>query len=247
MSRPRRKAKPADQRPSLAPAGALRAPTLDGITAETADLADFLNADGFAAFSVPNGAERQLLLHLKGGGKGETLLAALGGASGFGGEAARHALAASTPFWWGEEGEASERLRLLPAAARANWPGLPMPGLGLPCATDRGQCGLFLFWGENIALAAPNLPAVHATCFALFENLAACILRPDGEDLPHLTPRELECLRLAARGMTSRVIGSHLNLSPYTTDQHLSKAVATLDAVNRIHAVAKALRLGLLD
>jgi DNA-binding CsgD family transcriptional regulator len=55
--------------------------------------------------------------------------------------------------------------------------------------------------------------------------------------LDWLTQRQLECLRLAARPMTSKEIGRELNISPRTVEGHLDKAVQILGANSRIEAV----------
>ena len=58
---------------------------------------------------------------------------------------------------------------------------------------------------------------------------------------------ELECLRLTAAGRTSEDIARILGLSVHTANQYLTSAGVKLDAVNRMHAVAKAMRAGLIE
>ncbi|MFN3748666.1 MAG: LuxR C-terminal-related transcriptional regulator [Sphingorhabdus sp.] len=55
-----------------------------------------------------------------------------------------------------------------------------------------------------------------------------------------LTDRQKDCLRLVARGFTSKEIGRLLDLSPSTVDNHVTAAVQQLGAPNR-GAVARAL------
>jgi DNA-binding CsgD family transcriptional regulator len=55
--------------------------------------------------------------------------------------------------------------------------------------------------------------------------------------LDRLTGRQLECLRLAARPMTSKEIARELAISPRTVEGHLDKAVQLLGAGSRIEAV----------
>lgn len=62
-----------------------------------------------------------------------------------------------------------------------------------------------------------------------------------------LTPRELEVLRWLMDGHSNGEIGRHLSLSERTVKFHLSNAFAKLQVANRPQAVAKALRLGLLQ
>ena len=63
---------------------------------------------------------------------------------------------------------------------------------------------------------------------------------------PQLSPRQLECLRLAAAGKTSSEIAAALGISSRTVDQYVGEACERLGVRNRIQAVAKALTLGLL-
>jgi non-specific serine/threonine protein kinase len=65
-----------------------------------------------------------------------------------------------------------------------------------------------------------------------------------GEDL---TPRELEILRLAARGLTAREVGQKLYLSPRTVEKHEENIRTKLDLPNRAALVAWAVRRGLVD
>jgi len=64
---------------------------------------------------------------------------------------------------------------------------------------------------------------------------------------PQLSPRQIECLRLAAAGHTSSEIAARLGLSFRTVDQYVSEACARLKVRNRTQAVAKAVKLGLLS
>lgn len=62
-----------------------------------------------------------------------------------------------------------------------------------------------------------------------------------------LTPREVECLRLASEGKTSEEIARMLTIAPTTVETHFKHAVAKLAARNRPHAVAEAIRVGLIN
>ncbi|MGO9482976.1 MAG: autoinducer binding domain-containing protein [Rhodomicrobium sp.] len=61
-----------------------------------------------------------------------------------------------------------------------------------------------------------------------------------------LTVRELECLKWAADGKTEWEISIILQISEHTAGKHLSNAIRKLGAVNRTHAVANAIRWGLI-
>jgi len=61
-----------------------------------------------------------------------------------------------------------------------------------------------------------------------------------------LSQRELECLRWAAAGKSSDEIGMILSISVHTVNGYLKVAVRKLDTVNRMQAIARAIRLGIL-
>lgn len=61
-----------------------------------------------------------------------------------------------------------------------------------------------------------------------------------------LTDRELGVLRLAARGMSNKEIGSHLDLSSRTVQVHLGHIFKKLRVASRTEAVIHGLRLGWL-
>ena len=59
-----------------------------------------------------------------------------------------------------------------------------------------------------------------------------------------LTPREIEVLRLASRGLTKREIGQALNISHRTVQGHLASIYVKLGVSGRTEAATEALRLG---
>lgn len=69
---------------------------------------------------------------------------------------------------------------------------------------------------------------------------------PDDAEL-QLSRRQVECLRLAAGGLTSLEIAATLGISSRTVDQYVSEACERLKVRNRVQAVVKALAMGLLS
>lgn len=61
-----------------------------------------------------------------------------------------------------------------------------------------------------------------------------------------LTSRERECLAWTMEGKTAWEVGAILSISEQTAVRHLNNATHKLGAVNKHHAVVKALRLGLI-
>jgi len=63
----------------------------------------------------------------------------------------------------------------------------------------------------------------------------------------HLSPVEKKVLQLAADGLLTKQIAAALGLSPLTVKNHMARIRLRLEATDKAHAVATALRLGLLD
>ena len=62
-----------------------------------------------------------------------------------------------------------------------------------------------------------------------------------------LSDREIGCLQMAGDGYISEEIAEKLGLSVHTVNAYLGTATTKLDSVNRIQAIAKAIRLGYIS
>ncbi|HVO01582.1 MAG TPA: LuxR C-terminal-related transcriptional regulator [Candidatus Cybelea sp.] len=82
-----------------------------------------------------------------------------------------------------------------------------------------------------------------------FHNAALECFDPASLPTRHvkLSPRETECLKLCAKGMTAKQIAFKLDRSPATVMLHLKSATRKLGARNRVQAVARAAHYRLLD
>lgn len=93
---------------------------------------------------------------------------------------------------------------------------------------------------------------VHGGRTALSPEIAAKVVRqatsgrPEGaaDQVEPLTEREIEVLRLAARGRTNRAIGHELGISHRTVQGHLANIYGKLGVNSRTEAVTEALRRG---
>jgi len=105
---------------------------------------------------------------------------------------------------------------------------------------------------ELIAIAAQ---AAAAGLVASTPALIAGALRVGAAPEPHrvvgatepLTPREREVLSKMTLGLGNREIAQALHISAHTAKFHVGQIIAKLDALSRAHAVAKALRSGLVE
>ena len=83
---------------------------------------------------------------------------------------------------------------------------------------------------------------------AIAQKLLARMTRPAHSPDPgaSLTEREIEVLRLAAKGYTNKAIGAQLDISDRTVQGHLAKVYDKLHAASRTEAVMRAVSLGLV-
>ena len=73
------------------------------------------------------------------------------------------------------------------------------------------------------------------------------IRRSTPQDRRDLTTRELEVLRMLARGFRTRDIATELVISPKTVSNHIQHTLAKLDVHTQAQAVAVAYELGVID
>ncbi len=67
------------------------------------------------------------------------------------------------------------------------------------------------------------------------------------DEVDPLTPRERQVLLQMSLGLKNREIADALHIPPHTAKFHVARVIAELDASSRAHAVAKALRSGLVE
>ena len=207
-----------------------------------------INATAFTLLLIgPPGEKRRLIPCFDSDYPGQSAVSRVVAAQ-IGEEAARRAAVSTVPCWWSQPTETASHQ----AFAALEWADGPiagpagMSGIAFPVYAERGQAGLVVFHGAEIALDDRTVCDTHARSFALFA--AVTRLKPlDGSNAPAISKRELECLSLTANGLTSEEIAAELGLSVHTANQYLTNTAQKLNAVNRMHAVAKALRLGLID
>ena len=66
------------------------------------------------------------------------------------------------------------------------------------------------------------------------------------QHVARLSSRELQCLQMAANGMTSADIGIKLGITERTANFHFGNIIGKLDVLNRHEAIAKAVATGLI-
>lgn len=112
--------------------------------------------------------------------------------------------------------------------------------------TARGleQCFLALS-GERVAFSRDELSHFTYRALEFFESLEDDAAVSDTlKDV--LSTRELACLRFAAEGKSSDDIAVVLGVSSFAVSSYFRSAAEKLEAVNRMQAIAKAIRLKLI-
>ncbi len=150
------------------------------------------------------------------------------------------------PFDWSElkiQGDA-EMSFLVDALAH----GVGPHGLSIPVQSKHGHRALFSVsfsrsQPEWLDFRKATQPVLIEIAHRLHRRVISEVF---GEDRPHLTNRELECLRWIARGKDTSEIAVILSISPHTARYYLKSARYKLDCVSSAQTVSKAVKLGLL-
>lgn len=110
-------------------------------------------------------------------------------------------------------------------------------------ALEQGAWG-YLLLGCSVEDLVQGIRSVHGGTRALGPLVAARIA--ERLVLPLLTKRESEVLRQIILGLSNKSIALELSLTEGTVKAHVKSILAKLGAISRTHAVAMALRYGIL-
>lgn len=144
------------------------------------------------------------------------------------------------PFEWAEvryDSEANPRAtEVMQGAADFGM----QQGYCLPIHGLNGYEACLSMSGPHLDLTPQTKPAIHLMAMYAFERTRA-ILSPAPSRNP-LTAREQETLRWAALGKSAADTGEILGVTERTITAHITSACHKLNAVNKTHAVARALQ-----
>ncbi|QFU85981.1 response regulator transcription factor [Amycolatopsis sp. YIM 10] len=113
-------------------------------------------------------------------------------------------------------------------------------------AVEAGAAGYLLKDASRAELAGAIRAAARGETVlapSVAGRLVKQVRTPTG---PQLSPREVEVLRLVAKGHTNSEIGRDLHISEATVKTHLLRVFGKLDVSDRTAAVTTAMSLGLL-
>jgi DNA-binding NarL/FixJ family response regulator len=116
----------------------------------------------------------------------------------------------------------------------------------LQSALDAGARGFVVKSGPPQDLVRA-IRAVNAGIPYIDSMLGASLFRRPSAAAPLLSRRESQVLQHLANGLTTDCVGKELFLSPATVRSYAENAMRKLEAGNRVHAVATAIRLGLIS
>lgn len=122
---------------------------------------------------------------------------------------------------------------------------LSFEGIAFPVRLGAIGNGYVAFAGSAIDFSNDIVIDQHVrSCHIMMDLLAMDERRAIPAE--SLSEREVACLQLAGDGQISEEIAERLGLSVHTVNAYLGSATIKLDAVNRIQAIAKAIRLGFI-
>jgi DNA-binding CsgD family transcriptional regulator len=115
----------------------------------------------------------------------------------------------------------------------------------IPLFTPEGRRYCLVLSGVRQEPDQSEIADVLLDVMRIFDKLYEEILTQEMSG--RLTQREAEIVKWTSEGKTSAEIAIILGLSEHTVNSHITAAVRKLDAVNRVHMVAIALRNGLVS
>lgn len=153
------------------------------------------------------------------------------------------------PFCWTAITPRADQLEMMKQAARH---GLGRTGFSVRHVDAIGRRSVLSFNAQTARGGdswEPYLAEMREGLILLarqLHHMALAEIYKDGEPQPHLSPREIECLKWTAEGKTHTEIAIILDLSDYTVRDYLKEARLKLDCVTLAQSVSKAAALGLI-
>jgi LuxR family quorum sensing-dependent transcriptional regulator len=150
-----------------------------------------------------------------------------------------------TPFLWSE---IEPLYRRDPAATRVMNEASSFrlrQGFTVPLVTLDGRVAGFSFGAERLDLSPELRGMLHLVAAYAFGRSVLLSEGPVRSPV-ELTPREREALQWAAAGKSEWEIGEMMAISEHGAEKHLRSVHRKLGAASRAHAVAEAMRRGLI-
>lgn len=159
---------------------------------------------------------------------------------------ALHVKRSPCPVYWQSQKENSIIVDMPRPAQHIMIAEADLSGFALPVHLGSRKTGVAIFFSPSVAISRDMQIDIHRKIYQILRELMELEQREMGRHSA-INGRETECLQHAGNGMTSEDIAELLSLSVHTVNAHLSSATSKLDSVNRIQAIAKAIRLGIIS
>ena len=152
-----------------------------------------------------------------------------------------------TPFTWSELRRDRKLSVLGTEALQVLYDHGWTEGLAVPIPRGNLRFGLIGLTSRRKAFSATEKSLLTMLSLCVHERLRN-LAPTHGFAIPPLglTKREIDCLRLIARGATDRVVGKKLGISQSTAHEHFETAKKKLKASTRAEAIAVAVSLAIV-
>ena len=159
----------------------------------------------------------------------------------------QHLEISSMPLMWNgsDDSQIAEAPEFAQFISRLKSRNLPVCGVAFPVRLGTMGNGFVVFVASYLDLSTETILDLHLRSHKMMMDLLVLDERRQAPE-EVLSNREVDCLQLAGDGMVSEEIATKLGLSVHTVNAYLSSATDKLDSVNRIQAIAKAIRLGFI-
>lgn len=164
-----------------------------------------------------------------------------------GGALLEHLEISSLPLLWNgaEDSQTAEMADFAGFVGHLKGRTLPVCGVALPVRLGGMGNGYVVFVASYLDLMSEAIVDLHDQAHQMMMDLLVLDERRSTPD-DVLSSREVACLQLAGDGLVSEEVAEKLRLSVHTVNAYLASATMKLDSVNRIQAIAKAIRLGFI-
>lgn len=166
----------------------------------------------------------------------------------YGEQFVEHAEHSSLPLMWNGKDDTStaETPDMNRFVSRLKERVLQFSGIALPVKLGAAGNGYVVLTSAYLDLNADVILDLHLhSTRVLIALLQSDVRYSKATEL--LSEREIACLQMAGDGLTSEEVAEKLGLSVHTVNAYLGAATTKLDSVNRIQAIAKAIRLGYIN
>jgi LuxR family quorum sensing-dependent transcriptional regulator len=153
-----------------------------------------------------------------------------------------------TPFTWSELRADRELSNLTPEALQHMADNGWTDGLVVPVPRGGSRHGLVSLMGSSKRIAKKQRAALCLICTSFLTRVRSLALL-NGHPAPPggLSKREIDAVRLVARGLSDHAIGRKLGIAASTAHYHVEGARRKLNAKTRAELVAVSVSLGMID